>query len=80
MSFLFERAFVIYVLIVFVSSFSFFLSPVLAESHQSSIDAERLEEMSEVLETKFLTNGKQNSQSASIENLLPAFEIISPPP
>ena len=73
----------IYILIVFVSSFGLFLSPALSASDQSSsctIDTDCLEEMSEVSKTKTVIKNKESSAVEIWKNWHSLFKIVSPPP
>ena len=73
----------IYILIVFVSSFGLFLSPAFSASDQSfscTIDTECLEEMSEVSKTKTVIKNKENSAVEIWKNWHSLFKIVSPPP
>lgn len=73
----------IYVLIVFVSSFSLFLSPALSASNQSSncaIDTECLEEMSEVSKIETVIKNTESSSEQIWKNWHSLFKVVSPPP
>ena len=72
----------IYILIVFVSSFSLFLSPAFSASNQSSsctIDTECLEEMFEA-STKTVIKNKESSAEEIWKNWHSLFKVVSPPP
>ncbi|MCZ0932345.1 MAG: hypothetical protein OXJ52_04230 [Oligoflexia bacterium] len=76
------------ILVVFVSSFSFFSSSALAVGNQSSDcakDKRCLEEKSEFSEAKSLIKSEESSQSAGFSAEMwkdwhSSFEVISPPP
>ena len=81
--FLFEGVSMIYVLIMFVSSFSLFSSPAFSESNQRSdckIDTKCLGEVSEILKTKTVIRNKESSSAEIWKNWHSLFKVVSPPP